>query len=450
MTILEDFAEYLSGPKLTAASDRDRETLAQHVADTVLATRVGATLPDGQAVLEMQAGGTSMRPSPINDNPLDDVAVRCAITRMTEIDDIHLPSGVTPGSIIIPTAITMARHLGVTQSSRFARAVISGLEAMTRLAAAVDGQNIVYRGIWPTYLAAPFGTAATTAQLLDLNVEDTAHALAIALTSLAGRMGQPGSDKTSRWFLAGMAARNGCVAALSAANGFRGDLGLIDRDWLFTAHGLATESAKFTQGFEGPSAISQMSVKPYCSAKQVLAAIAALQEILARDIEVDDIEKVEVSVPENYFRMIDHGVVDGNRLSSVTSAPYQLALAAHHPAGLYDAARDRFHLTAPIVAFMDKVSVSIDAGLAQHLPANWPARVAVQTANRKEVATVIDAPGDPRNSFDLGQIRDKFHAFGDALMGADVAEIWIDTAIASITEDQALADLSERFASICC
>ena len=51
-------------------------------------------------------------------------------------------------------------------------AIIAGYEVMTRLGRAIDGPTILYRGIWPTYFAAPFGVAAVVARLLQLDARD--------------------------------------------------------------------------------------------------------------------------------------------------------------------------------------------------------------------------------------------------------------------------------------
>lgn len=446
MTILEDLGAELSRLKADSLSSTEQGVIEIHLLDTILATLLGPTLGEGADIISLRDGGDVKIPV-LTDDPLDAVAINCALTRMTEVDNIHLPSGVTPGAIVIPAALTMAHHLGTQSSSTLIEAILAGLEAMTRLGAAVDGQNIVYKGIWPTYLTAPFATAAVTARLLELNSNQTAHALAIALTALPGRMGQPGTTKTSRWLMAGMAARAGCFAALSAADGFTGDLGLFDGDWMAAAHGLDADTEFLTRGF-GKSVVNGLSIKPYCSAKQMLAAIAAFEEVLARGIDPDDIEILEISVPENYAKMIDHGVVKGNRLSSVTSAGYQLGLAAYHREGLFDAKREKYTLTAPIKSIMEKASVTVDRGLVQYLPGNWPARVTVQTTTQRETATVIDAPGDPLAPFDRDRMIEKFHAFAKPELSADQANDWIEATSAALADDDALPALLKRYAAI--
>ena len=86
----------------------------------------------------------------------DDLATHCALVRLSEIDDIDLASMTTPGSIVIPAAMTLAATLPDADVGDVAAAMLAGYEAMIRLGLAIKGPNILYRGIWPTYFAAGF------------------------------------------------------------------------------------------------------------------------------------------------------------------------------------------------------------------------------------------------------------------------------------------------------
>ena len=448
MTIIENFAADLAGMDYGAADPVVRSAVDNHILDTVAATLAGSATEDGRGILCLRSdkpGNAQIKA--LGTGPLDDVASWCAMTRLSEIDDIHLSSGTTPGSIVVPSAIVLSKHMGVTDAALFASAVMAGYEAMTRLGAAADGQSLVYKGVWTTYFAAPLGTAAVTARLLQLSPNDTAHAIAIALTMLSGRMGQPGSEKTARWLTAGHAARMGSFAAVSAAEGFRGDLGLIDRDWFEKAQGIEIDRAAFTPE-RGRSVVPDISIKPYCSAKQMIGAIAGFEELLASGIDAGAIEKILVSVPENYAAMIDHGVVTGNRLSSVTSAPYQLAPAAYNIDGLFDVARSEYKLSDDVTGLMDKVSVAVDADLAKHLPANWPARVDVTANGKTRSVTIIDAPGDPGAPFDAARVLQKFHQFVDPLIGEAAADAWAAPASNAASDDAALSELQDKYLAI--
>ena len=134
--------------------------------------------------------------------PLDRIALGVAMTRLTEIDDIHMPSCTTPSSVVVPTALAIAGHLQLRDARTFTHALYAGYEVMTRFGVAISGPSILTRGIWPTYLAAPLCAAAVTARLLGLTAEKTANALGIALTMISGAPGGPLENR-----------RGGCCSA---------------------------------------------------------------------------------------------------------------------------------------------------------------------------------------------------------------------------------------------
>jgi 2-methylcitrate dehydratase PrpD len=417
MTILESFAERLLELDPRQMSPADRVALDTHVLDTAAALLTGAATPEGSAAIGLDARGLG--------SALDAIAAQVAATRSTEVDDIHLPSGTTPGAIVVPTALGLAGHLNITDTNLIYGAIAAGYEAMTRLGAAIQGQSILYQGVWATYFCAPFAAAAVASRLLALDADEMAHALAIALPMAAGRAGPSGGTRTARWLLAGDAARMGCKAALAAADGYTGETALLDGLWLGEAHGIVARSGAILAGLDRGSVLSQISIKPYCSARQVLGAICAFEEILARGIDPKGIESVQVMVPSDFVAMIDHGVIAGNRLSSISSAPYQLALAAFHPDGLFDVARERVQTSDDIVAFMTKVSVTADDELDRHLPEHWPASLEVKVGGRSETTLVLDAPGDPSRPYTFDDVGRKFHALADRLVGADKVDAWV-------------------------
>jgi len=214
MTVLEQLGAHVA--RGGAAPPRD--ALRLHVADTVGAWIAGSATPEGRALLKFGANRGAMP---------DRVAAHCALARLSEIDDIHLVSATTPGALVVPAALTIAASLD-QEGARLAEAIAVGYDAMVRLGAAIGGPSILYRGIWPTYLAAPFGVAAVAARLLGLTETQAAHALGIALVLASPGVGRPSGTTTSRWLAIGNAARNGVTAALSAQNGFTGDFECLD------------------------------------------------------------------------------------------------------------------------------------------------------------------------------------------------------------------------------
>ena len=177
-----------------------------------------------------------------------DLATRCALARLSEIDDIHLASMTTPGAIVIPGALTLAAATPEAKADDVIAAILAGYEAMTRLGRAIDGPTALYRGIWPTYFAAPFGIAAVAARLLGLDAQAAANALALALTLAAPGVGHHNAQTTARWLAVGNAARNGLAAALAAKAGFTSDLKLIEGNFLSGVYGVTPDGAALTSG----------------------------------------------------------------------------------------------------------------------------------------------------------------------------------------------------------
>src|SRR5438309_9350356 len=263
---------------------------------------------------------------------------------------------------------------------------------MVRLGAALGGPSILYRGIWPTYFAAPFGVAAVASRLLGLDEKQAANALAIALGFASPAVGRPSGPSTSRWLAIANAARSGVTAALSARSGFTGDLRIFEGEFFSAIYGLSPNQAAL---LDDRPVLSDVSFKPWCAAKQTMAATQALKEIIEAGVSPSEMTQLAVSVPPPYLRMIDHGVVAGDRSSHLTSVSYQMALAAFAPDALFDVKQAPERVSGEIGAFMAKVTVKADDDLLRHYPKSWPARLEVTTPTGKHERVVIHVPGDP-------------------------------------------------------
>src|SRR5213594_1521531 len=202
MTVLEQLGAHVA----RGGAATPREVLRLHIADTVGAWIAGSATPEGRALLKFGANRDAMP---------DRVAMHCALARLSEIDDIHLVSWTTPGALVVPAALTIAASLG-REGTSLGEAIAVGYDAMVRLGSGLGGPAILTRGIWPTYLAAPFGVAAVASRLLGLDEKQAANALAIALGFSSPAVGRPSGPSMSRWLAIGNAARNGVTAALSA------------------------------------------------------------------------------------------------------------------------------------------------------------------------------------------------------------------------------------------
>jgi 2-methylcitrate dehydratase PrpD len=273
---------------------------------------------------------------------------------------------------------------------------------MIRLGLAVDGPGILYRGIWPTYLAAPFGMAAVAARLFDLSAEEASHALALALTLAAPGVGHHNAPTGSRWFAAGSAARNGLVAAQAARSGITSDLNLLEGSFFSAVFNILPKADALIEGLGASPKLAEVSFKPWCAARQTMAATQGLREIMDEGVVAADITAIDVAVPPPFLKMVDHGIV-GGRTARLTSQPYQIAVAAIAPELAFDLGQSG-DVPVDVVRFMNKVTVRADESMLHGFPGQWPARIYVRTGTGDYDRLVHAVPGDPRLSFDLGDV----------------------------------------------
>jgi 2-methylcitrate dehydratase PrpD len=444
MTALEVLGTHVArGAGATGAA---REPVELHLIDTVGAWIASAATDEGRSLLSFRAAIRAGGPSELG----LDLSTRCALARMSEIDDIHLPSMTTPGSIVIPAALTLAGTMPAAAADDVAAAILAGYEAMTRFGRAIDGPTALYRGIWPTYFAAPFGVAAVAARLFGLNDGQAADALALALTFAAPGVGHHNAATTSRWFAVGNAARNGLSAARAAQQGFTSDLKLVDGNFLSGVYGLKPDIAALTDGLGERQALAEVSYKPWCAARQTMAATQALREIIKSGIAPADISEISAYVPPPHLKMIDHGVVAGDRASHLTSVQYCMAVAALAPDMAFDVQQSPPSLPPAMWDFMEKIRIEADESLLADYPRRWRARVRVVAGSRRREWQTNHVPGDPAEPFDRARVREKFVRFVTPAIGGDKAGQVLarcDDALASGQFNPLLAEIEDACSS---
>jgi 2-methylcitrate dehydratase PrpD len=427
MNALESLAAHLArGNQVSAAAS---EKIRLHVVDAMAAWIAGSAAPEGLALLRFRDRHRSRAGSGGLDDGALDLATHCALARLSEIDDIHLASMITPGGIVVPAALTLAA-LPQCDGAALVPAILAGYEAMIRLGLALDGPAILYRGIWPSYLAAPFGVAAVAARLLNLDEYQTAHALALAMTLASPGVGHHNAATTSRWFSLGHAAGNGLAAALAAQAGFTADQNIVDGGFLPGVYGITPGVAAFAERLGERDVLAEVSFKPWCAARQTFSATQALKELLDQGVTAADIIAIDVAVVPPHGKMIDHGVTVGDRASHLTSLPYQLAIAAVAPDDAFAVGQSPKEISASVLAFMAMIRIAPDESLLASYPGAWPARIRVTTHAGEHERMVTHVPGDPARPFDANRIAQKFHRFVAPVVGDAAAQSLLRTTLA--------------------
>ena len=415
MTVISELAAFVTGAKASALPAAQHERLRLHLTDTVVAAVAGARIPEGRALR-----------SPGSDyDVVSQIGRQAAAARLTEIDDIHLASCTTPSAGIVPVALRLAALRRQFDPDQVAGAIWVGTEMTVRLGLAINGPQVLYRGIWPTYFAAPVGAAAAAARMLGLDETSTAHALSLAFMLVAGGVGRIHGAPSGRWFLYANAVTGGIAAALAAHGGYTGDPELLDKNWLNDTHNVALNRDLLTEKLGAGWVYSALSMKPFCSAKQGIAAVEGFRALVQEGMRIEAIEKVRVRVPKAYAAMIATRAVPGARQSTMVSVAHQIALAALRPQRLYDVDRSAPQTDAAVAELSAKIEVVPDAALEQFYPQHWPAEVEVEAGAQTLRRRVVEVRGDPEDPLDGAAVDDKAHRVLDPLLSAARVDEWL-------------------------
>ena len=352
----------VSGSFLTSLSeallqDRPIPPARLRIADALAAFLVGLNTDEGKALARLHGA---------HPDALADVPVLCAITRLSECDDIELASCVTPGSVVIPVALA---HGGNCSPHTIERAIVKGYESGLALGRAIGGARALPK-TWPTLLAAPVMAAVTIAFLKEFDQERLLHAITIALAGWNGRAGPPVGSPSGRWIAFADGVHKGIGAAHAAAAGFRGDPALMDGDF-----GVRMEILPYAD---------EAGYKPFPIARQAATAVEAFQRLLARGIDAATIESVTAVVPRMNVALLSRLVDLHDRSSLLCNLGFQLACAAFAPELLYDPERKR--ATPAHVGFAKRVTLTPTDEFDD--PRHWPARVHVQAGDEEYVETL--------------------------------------------------------------
>ena len=362
----------LSWAEKLYGADSPSDIVALHVKDTVCAFLAGARASEGRALARLQGARVAARAA--------------AVARLSECDDIHLPSCVTPGAAVIPVALSLAMN---RSDEDFRRAVAAGYASGLGLGKAIGGARALAHGVWPTLLAAPVMAAVTASRLLGHDAQTLAHAMAMALAGSNGRAGRPKGAPSGRWFLFCEAVARGIAAAEAAGAGFHADPTILSESWLALQAG---HDAIDMNALETQPSVASTGFKPFPVARQGVNAIEAFRRILSGGVAPAKIDTIDVFVPNMNVALLSRPVAEDDRLSRLCNMGFQLACAALAPDLLFEPER---RTTVPLTEFASRVSIRPDTTLESHLPGNWASRVVVKAGREIFEETAVHSEFDP-------------------------------------------------------
>ena len=324
-----------------------------------------------------------------------------------DYDDMCFVSLAHPSAPLVPAALA-AGELARAPGSALLDAYVVGFEIETRLGRVMNPRHY-QRGWHCTSTLGTIGAAAAASRLLGLDATRTAHALSIAASEASGLKENFGTDVKP--LHAGLAARNGVLAALLAKNGMTGSGRAIDGPQGFLA---AMDSANPTLGAAVADlgrrweiVDSGITVKLYPSCAGTHPALDALLDLRRREkFAPEDVERIDIDVDAIVPTILIHDR-PATGLEAKFSMPF-CAAAAVVFGGVGIDAFEAAQLRDPrVAALMPRVAMRVDPALPGAAPALTQARVTVTLKNgrtlRKGANGARGYPSQPASDEELGQ-----------------------------------------------
>ena len=307
------------------------------------------------------------------------------------LDDAAL-GGTHPGVLVFPTALAFP-ETGMVSGREFVSAVVAGYDVLVVLA----------RGGWTWGVSTPrrsgcvvgsLGTAAVASRLLGFDGERTAHALGLAANGAVGLIeGTPFAG-----ILYPQVTRNGVMAALLAAGGFRSTPGILEGPYgLYQTYlgAVPDEVVSAMDGLGSDFGIAHAFRKRYpCSGFNVVPV--ELMEDLVRDtgITAGNVASIRLALPEerrpreedfdrNFRRYRD----TGERRYITRYASPRFLVAAQLWDGKLEPARYREDMPEGFVDLVGRTSMDFVTGLPLR-----SARLTVVTTGGEEHVRESHAP----------------------------------------------------------
>jgi 2-methylcitrate dehydratase PrpD len=302
--VARDLAEFLAPYRAADLPAQTVDYAAMLIASTVASAAMGSTLQSAQIIRDLasERGGKPEASLWFGNGtklPASDAAqVNAVMSDAAASDDSDLRNIVHCGTPLTATSLALAERTRANGSDVLA-AIVLGYELAGRIIDAIP--KVRARGFHGSTVAI-FAAVGAAARLLQLDIDQMTHAVALAATSTGGLV-KAADTSTAREYHAGIATVNGIQAARAAQRGYRAEERILEMPLGFFEafggeDGAAAGAVALRDLGQSWDIVTDMAIKlvpgghPYHALAEA-AANAARQG----DIDPESVESITVSRP---------------------------------------------------------------------------------------------------------------------------------------------------------
>jgi len=317
--ITQTLADYMASTGTRNLPEDVRRSAMHHLIDTVAAMVSGSMLEARSGALAFVRELSGREQATVVGTDILASAESAALANgmfahADESDDSHGASVTHPGCSVVPAALAVAEVHG-SSGEDFLRAVVTGYDVGTRVAAAIGGGDFMVRYHHCSF-GGIFGAAAASASLMGLDAAGCSRTLTFATHLASGStcwVRDPAHIEKGFVF-GGLPAHNGVKAALFARAGIptsteplEGTPGLFAGYTETARPHLAIES--LGERFE----VTRTAIKKWCVGSPCQAALDSIEELLREHhFTADEVADIHVTLPERRVLIVNSKVANLN------------------------------------------------------------------------------------------------------------------------------------------
>jgi 2-methylcitrate dehydratase PrpD len=355
-----------------------------------------------------------------------------------ELDDCHDQSMSHYGAGVIPAVLGVAEGFGGFSGKDLILAIVIGYELGTRIGNTVS-PHAFHRGFHPCGLTSTFASAAATAKMLGLTVDQFVSALGLAGSQAAGLMASQFGAMAKR-FHSGKASQNGIIAALCAREGLTGVRDVLEAPYggFCSTYADTYDLSWASNGLGSDWEIGKNGFKQYSSLASSQTSVDALRKIMARTgLRGEEVAKVLIRTTRMVHVHCGWPYVPKETITAQMNLPYTAAVTLLEGTAFVDQYADHKLRDPKILDLANRIEVAIDPELDALGPHEMRAvRVTVTTGSgQKHDEEQLYRSGHWKNPLSDETLKAKFRDLAGRVLKPDaVATI---EAVVSDLENQA-------------
>ncbi|MEM8947908.1 MAG: MmgE/PrpD family protein [Pseudomonadota bacterium] len=396
----ETIACYITSVAGQTLPDDVAEKTKLHLLDTLAAMISGSRLKAGRLAVgfianeggtpEATVWGTDVRTTAINAGLVNGITAHA-----DETDDSHLEGRFHPGCAVVPAALAIGERRSESGAAVL-NAIAAGYDIGARfsIALGVSGPRTATHSTHS--LGALFGATGAAAALMDFDIAEASSALSYAIQQASGiPYWERDPEHVEKAFdFGGMGARNGVSAAVMVGAGMTGVQDPLEGKLNYlSAFAENADADALTSELGRHFEIMEASIKKWCVGSPIQAALDAAMAVIEQDLNVGDIEKIDLIMPDDRLVIVD------NRDMPDVCLQHLVAVCLLDGGLSFETSHDKARMADPAVLALRKKMTAIPS---QELTIARPARQAILEIRtqggreyRHHTKTVRGTPSNP-------------------------------------------------------